>query len=186
MRRFETAFLSGLLVLGILSQWPAVAQTAPPGQADIEALKKTAVKVYLDCGSCDIEYIKNEITFVNYVRDRNEAHVHILITTLATGSGGNLELQIDPRAFVRAGSQTQLGLDSDDPQAIDDVGRVGVAIDTASTRPRSSRQSAKALTPSSAAISCRSACRYWYSAIPRSCRRSRAAAFSPRPSRTPC
>jgi len=57
-------------------------------QADIEALKKTAPKVYLDCGSCDINYIKTEITFVNYVRDRNEAQVHILITTLRTGGGG--------------------------------------------------------------------------------------------------
>jgi len=34
---------------------------------------------------------------------------------LATGSGGNLELQIGPRAFVRAGSETQLGLDSLEP-----------------------------------------------------------------------
>jgi hypothetical protein len=57
-------------------------------QADIEALKRLAVKVYIDCGYCDIEYIKNEITFVNYVRDRNEAHVHVLITLQSTGSGG--------------------------------------------------------------------------------------------------
>ncbi len=63
----------------------ASAQTGP---ADIEALKKTAPKVYIDCSICDIEYIKTEITFINYVRDRNEAEVHILITTLQTGSGG--------------------------------------------------------------------------------------------------
>ncbi len=55
---------------------------------DIEALKKTAPKVYIDCSSCDIDYIKTEITFVNYVRDRNEAEVHVLITTQGTGSGG--------------------------------------------------------------------------------------------------
>ncbi len=55
---------------------------------DIEALKKAAPRVYLDCGSCDIEYIKTEVTFVNYVRDRAEAQVHILITTQSTGSGG--------------------------------------------------------------------------------------------------
>ncbi len=57
-------------------------------QADIEALKKTAPKIFLDCGSCDFNFIKTEITFVNYVRDRNEAQVHILITTLRTGGGG--------------------------------------------------------------------------------------------------
>jgi hypothetical protein len=35
---------------------------------------------------------------------------------LATGSGGNLEVQIGPRAFVRAGSDSQLGLDSLEPE----------------------------------------------------------------------
>jgi len=58
------------------------------GQTDIEELKKTAPKVFLDCGMCDIDYIRTEITFVNYVRDRKEAQVHVLITTLSTGSGG--------------------------------------------------------------------------------------------------
>ncbi|MCX6561719.1 MAG: hypothetical protein NTZ26_14545 [Candidatus Aminicenantes bacterium] len=74
----------GLLALSAA----AVAFGQTPGQADLEALKKTAPKVYLDCGECDIEYIKTEVTFVNYVRDRKEAQVHILITTQATGSGG--------------------------------------------------------------------------------------------------
>ena len=62
---------------------------AQEGQPGTDELKKTAVKVYLDCGRCDIEYIKTEITFVNYVRDRLEAQVHILITTQTTGSGGS-------------------------------------------------------------------------------------------------
>jgi len=74
--------------LCLVSSRPLRAQAIPPGQADLEALKRTAVKVFIDCGSCDIEYIKNEITFVNYVRDRNEADVHVLITTQGTGSGG--------------------------------------------------------------------------------------------------
>ena len=65
------------------------AQVKPADQPDLEALKRQAVKVYIDCGYCDMEYIKNEITFVNYVRDRNEAQVHILITMQDTGSGGN-------------------------------------------------------------------------------------------------
>ena len=55
---------------------------------NVDELKKTAVKVFLDCDNCDLDYIKTEITFVNYVRDRLEAQVHILITTQATGSGG--------------------------------------------------------------------------------------------------
>jgi hypothetical protein len=80
LRAILSIFLvSALLVPAVFSQ---------TDQVDIEALKKTAPKVYIDCGMCDIEYIKTEITFVNYVRDRKEAQVHILITTQSTGSGG--------------------------------------------------------------------------------------------------
>ena len=57
-------------------------------QANIDELKKTAPKIYIDCEFCDIEYIKTEVTFVNYVRDRKEAQVHVLITIQSTGSGG--------------------------------------------------------------------------------------------------
>ena len=55
---------------------------------DIEELKKDAPKVFIDCERCDIDYIRTEITFVNYVWDRKEADVHILITLQNTGSGG--------------------------------------------------------------------------------------------------
>lgn len=57
-------------------------------QEDIEALKKSAPTVFLDCNYCDVDYIRTEITFVNYVRDRKGAQVHVLITTQDTGSGG--------------------------------------------------------------------------------------------------
>src|SRR5512137_3145732 len=74
------------LILGLgPARRPAAAQTAPQ---NIDELKKTAVKVFLDCDDCDLDFIKTEITFVNYVRDRLEAQVHILITTQQTGGGG--------------------------------------------------------------------------------------------------
>jgi len=76
--------LAALLGLGPASL-PAAGQTVSP---DIDELKKTAIRVFLDCDSCDLDYIKTEITFVNYVRDRLEAQVHILITTQQTGGGG--------------------------------------------------------------------------------------------------
>jgi len=44
--------------------------------------------VYLDCWRCDRNYIKTEITHVNYVRERQEADIHILITQQRTGGGG--------------------------------------------------------------------------------------------------
>ena len=55
---------------------------------DIEELKKSAPKVFIDCSSCDIDYIRTEITFINYVWDRKEADVHVLITLQRTGSEG--------------------------------------------------------------------------------------------------
>ncbi len=57
--------------------------------SDLEGLKKAAPKVFIDCPySCDMDYIRTEVTFVNYVRDRNDAQVHVLVTTQSTGSGG--------------------------------------------------------------------------------------------------
>ncbi|MBP1769801.1 MAG: hypothetical protein H6P96_419, partial [Candidatus Aminicenantes bacterium] len=74
-----------LVPLLTLAARPARAQE---GQAGVDEMKKTALKVFLDCDDCDLEYIKTEITFVNYVRDRLEAQVHVLISTQGTGGGG--------------------------------------------------------------------------------------------------
>ena len=46
------------------------------------------IRVFLDCGACDFNYLRQEIQFVDYVRDRNDADVHVLATTQPTGSGG--------------------------------------------------------------------------------------------------
>ena len=70
-KRFCLA-LAALAVFGVLAAGPARGQDSRPG-ADIESLKRSAPRVYIDCGSCDIDYIKTEVTFVNYVRDRDEA-----------------------------------------------------------------------------------------------------------------
>ncbi len=45
-------------------------------------------KVYLDCERCDERFIKQEITIVEYVRDRKVADIHLLITNLRLASGG--------------------------------------------------------------------------------------------------
>jgi hypothetical protein len=57
-------------------------------QPDGDSLKETAPKVFVDCNYCDMDFIRTEITFVNHVRDRKDAHVHVLITEQTTGSGG--------------------------------------------------------------------------------------------------
>jgi hypothetical protein len=50
-----------------------------------------ALRVYLDCNDfqgCDFDFFRTEITAVNWVRDRQVADIHVLVTTQTTGSGG--------------------------------------------------------------------------------------------------
>ncbi|MDD3875272.1 MAG: hypothetical protein PHT69_01480 [Bacteroidales bacterium] len=49
-----------------------------------------ALKIFLDCPECDLDYIRDEITFVNYLRESREADVLIMTTTQNTGSKGIL------------------------------------------------------------------------------------------------
>ena len=53
-----------------------------------DALRKEAVKIFLDCQSCDMNYTRQQIPYVNFVRDVKEAQVFILITQQNAGSGG--------------------------------------------------------------------------------------------------
>lgn len=47
------------------------------------------INVFLDCRrACDESYVRNEIKFVNYVRNKEEADVHLMITAQRTSSGG--------------------------------------------------------------------------------------------------
>jgi hypothetical protein len=73
------------LLVGFSSVSGSTVRTA---QEYVNELKNQAPKVFIDCGRCDMNYIKTEIPFVNYVRDRKEADVHVLITQQTTGAGG--------------------------------------------------------------------------------------------------
>jgi len=46
------------------------------------------VRVFLDCPRCDEDYLRREVTFIDYVRNREDADVHVLVTTQETGGGG--------------------------------------------------------------------------------------------------
>jgi hypothetical protein len=54
------------------------------------ATREGALRVYLDCESeyCDFDFFRTEIAFADWVRDRMFADVHVLVSTLPTGSGG--------------------------------------------------------------------------------------------------
>lgn len=53
------------------------------------AWRNLAPRLYIqDETWADLDYVKTEVTFVNYVRDRTEADIHLTVTRQSTGSGG--------------------------------------------------------------------------------------------------
>ena len=50
-----------------------------------------ALSVFLDCQNafCDFDFFRTEITVVNWVRDRQVADLHLLVTSQTTGAGGS-------------------------------------------------------------------------------------------------
>ena len=48
------------------------------------------VRIFIDCNNvpCDEDFFRTEMTFVEHVRDRQNADVHLLMTGQSTGSGG--------------------------------------------------------------------------------------------------
>ena len=62
-----------------------------------------ALRVFLDCpgGGCDVEYVRTEVRFVNWVRERGVADVHALVTLRESGGGSEFTLTfIGLRAFA--------------------------------------------------------------------------------------
>jgi hypothetical protein len=96
-RIWRALSIASLLITAMRVPSLAAAQTPPPGPPpppppqvvrDIDG----RVKVFIDCSGfwdCDSEYFRTNLTYVDHVRDRTVADVHILITGQSTGSGGN-------------------------------------------------------------------------------------------------
>lgn len=100
-------FVGVLLVVQILSFTPpAAAQTADTTR---QAAPDT-LKVFLDCGdNCDFDFLRQEITYLDYVRDRKDADIHVLVTTQNTGTGGR-EYSIQYIGFGRFADHTHKSL----------------------------------------------------------------------------
>lgn len=80
-----------ILMILIIGSLGITAQTPPEvlsAAGDTLVQREEAVRVFIDCARCDINYIRQEIPYVNYVRDVKEAQVYILETSQTTGSGG--------------------------------------------------------------------------------------------------
>ena len=51
---------------------------------------ENATNIFIDCRGCDMNFTRQEIPWVNYVRDVREADVYVLVTSQHTGSGGSM------------------------------------------------------------------------------------------------
>ena len=107
-RRVFVAFL----ILAIAVSGPNVIPAAdPPSQEQSGDVTPTRVS-----------YLYGEVSFWRPgAQEWAEAKTNTPLApgdVLYTGADGNAELQIGPRAFVRAGNGTQIGLDNDDPDYV--------------------------------------------------------------------
>jgi len=78
-----TAFLTALLWFCAVSG-PVVAQ-----EAEMES--RTRLALFLDCDFCDETFIRQEMPYLDHVRDREVADVHVLVTRERTGAGGQVQ-----------------------------------------------------------------------------------------------
>lgn len=82
----------GLLVAGFLLAAPSLEaqQVEPPdSDAGLRAIVDRPLRVFLDChADCDRDYLVTELEYVHFVRDRTLSDVHVLLTSLGAGGGG--------------------------------------------------------------------------------------------------
>ena len=81
--------MTGLLLAVLVATAQAGGQaTAAPAPAPAVSQAQAPLRIFLDCYECDTDYIRREVTFVDYVRERAVADIHVLVTTQDTGGGG--------------------------------------------------------------------------------------------------
>ena len=67
----------------------ALALTGTVGAAAAaQEVARPSLRVFLDCGFCDFDYLRVETPWVAFVRDRTAGDVHLLLTRIETGGGG--------------------------------------------------------------------------------------------------
>ena len=78
---------AGLALFAALAGNPFPATAQAPGPPPMPE----RLAIFLDCSFCDETFIRQEMTYVDYVRDREVADVHILVTQETTGAGGEAQ-----------------------------------------------------------------------------------------------
>lgn len=104
---FPPPFRSALLVGLAAAISPLAAAISPLAAQDAggDAAAAGQVRVFLSCPFCDFDYVRTEIPWVDWMRERADAQVHVLVSLRPTGGGGQ-EFTLD---FI--GLQDQEGRD---------------------------------------------------------------------------
>jgi len=103
------------------------AQAARPA-ATADSAQNGALRVFLDCQSarCDFDFMRDQIRWVNWVRDRMFADVQLLVTSQRTGSGGT-EYTINAIGLDKYRGRADTAVVFILPNETDDVGRRSLA-----------------------------------------------------------
>lgn len=92
----------------------AASLTPSRGSAQEEMLdpgpEDSLLRVFLDCErrTCDFDHFRREVSFVNYVRDRADAQLHVLVASQETAAGGEAYEMYFMGLDERAGQQDTL------------------------------------------------------------------------------
>src|SRR2546422_10585877 len=114
--------VAGFLALSVLMSspaftWRADGQAAPPVPAGAQAPAESGESA--EVTPPRVSYIYGEVSFWRPgAEDWAPARVNTPLApgdVLYSGSGGNVEIQVGPREFVRAAEETQMGLDNQEP-----------------------------------------------------------------------
>jgi len=81
----KTIRISLIVIILIFGKSISISQT----DTSNIVLTNDAPKIFINCDYCDLDYIRQEISYMNYVRHPGEADINILITTTSTASGGD-------------------------------------------------------------------------------------------------
>lgn len=76
-----------MIVRSLVGVFLIVAATEARSQSTSSATPVQTLSVFLDCNDCDSEFVRTEINYVNWVRDRTAADVHILVTEQDAAGG---------------------------------------------------------------------------------------------------
>jgi hypothetical protein len=110
VQRPSSPFSNSLLAAVFMgSALAGLALTAPSAEAQLQstsrATQSSAPRAFLDCQvgrDCDFDHFRTEIDFVNWVRDRADADVHVIFTSTGLSDGGR-QYSID---FLGLGNMT--------------------------------------------------------------------------------